>query len=143
VIAARLVALAALASCGREPIRTCADDLGGRWRGDAGIYHVLDLRSRVEVYPSFRDLPADLPPGVVAAPAVADFTRVAGSEIARGTVTRRYERGTDFCKMQQPATLRRCTADRLTIELTVPSPPTDWSRCVGAAGTPTTLELRR
>ena len=141
--AAALLALSSLAGCGREPIRSCGDDLGGRWRGAAGPYHLLDLRGRLELYPGFRDLPADLPPGVVAAPSVIDLTRVAGSPVPRGTSTRRYERGTDFCRVQHPATLVRCTDDRLTLEVVVPQPPTDWTRCSGPIGGPTRLELHR
>ena len=141
--AVALLALSSLAGCGREPIHSCGDDLGGRWRGAAGPYHLLDLRGRLELYPSFRDLPADLPAGVVAAPSVIDLIRVVGSPIARGTITRRYERGIDFCRVQHPATLVRCADDRLTLELVAPAPPTDWTRCTGPAGAPTRLELHR
>lgn len=139
---AALAALALLA-CDRAPVASCADDLGGVWRNDSGTFHALDLRARVELYPTFRDLPASLPAGVVAAPSVLDLTRTAGSALLRGTITRRYERGTDFCKMQRPATLLRCGADRLVFELSPPGPPTDWLRCTAPAAPLERLELRR
>lgn len=139
-----LASLTALTGCDRTaPVRRCDDDLSGVWRSDAGTYHLLDQRSRLELYPTFRDLPDDLPPGVVAAPSVIDLTRTARGTVPRGTITRRYERGTDFCRMQHPAALVRCADDRLTLELVVPSPPTDWSRCTAPLGTPSSLELRR
>ncbi len=141
--AAPAAALLATLACGRAPVRTCNDELGGRWHGAAGPYHLLDLRGRVELYPTFRDLPADLPAGVVAAPSVIDLTRRANSELMRGTITRRYERGTDFCRIQHAATLVRCGDDRLTIEIVLPQPPTDWIRCTGPSGPATTLDLRR
>ena len=137
-----LAPLAVLGACGRAPVERCSDDLGGTWRAEAGTYHLLDARGRLELYPTFRDLPADLPPGAVAAPSVIDLTR-AGDGAIRGTVTRRYERGTSFCRIARPAALVGCAGDRLTLELVAPSPPTDWDACTGPAGAPVRIELRR
>jgi hypothetical protein len=140
----RIVAACVLLSaCSRAPVRRCDDDLGGVWRGPDGAYHLLDLRGRLELYPTFRDLPADLPAGVVAAPSVIDLTRTAGASPPRGTITRRYERGATFCAVKHPATLLRCADDHLAIELIVPAPPTDWTACADGATAVTTLELTR
>ncbi|MEZ4400921.1 MAG: hypothetical protein R3B06_12925 [Kofleriaceae bacterium] len=137
--------LVAAAGCGRAPVDSCGDDLAGVWRGPAGDFQALDRGGRIELYPMFSDLPTDLPPGVVAAPAVIDLTRATGTD-ASGTVTRRYERSARFCRRTSPARLVSCRADRLTLEVTAVTPPDDWARCESApirAAAPTRLELAR
>ncbi|MBK9031352.1 MAG: hypothetical protein IPL61_08445 [Myxococcales bacterium] len=144
IVAAPMAALivAALAGCQRAPVRTCDDDLGGVWRGADGDYQLLDSRGRLELYPLHDELPRDLPPGVVAAPAVVDLAR-AGAAPPSGTVTRRYERGAQFCRVSRPARLRRCADARLELEVTRPTPPVDWTACTAAPGPPIVIELAR
>ena len=89
------------------------------------------------------ELPADLPPGVVAAPAVVDLTRTADHALPRGTITRRFERGASFCRVMHPATLLRCADDRLSIEVIEPRAPGDWVKCSDEGGVPTVIELPR
>lgn len=143
MLARAAIALAGLAACGRAPVERCTDDLGGVWRGPAGTYHLLDRGGRLELYPTFRDLPADLPAGVRASPSVIDLTRTSGAGSPRGTITRRYERGPDLCAVKHPVTLTACGGDRLTLELVAPAPPTDWTACTDGATTVTTLILIR
>ena len=136
------LALTASLGCQRAPVASCADDLGGVWRGPAGRYQLLDSRARLELYPLFAELPAGLPPGVVAAPAVIDLTR-AEAALPTGTMTRRYERGARFCRVSTPARLIGCGGARLTLTVIPPPPPVDWERCVADAGAPIELALTR
>lgn len=142
--AALAAAALAAAACGGEPaVRSCDDPLGGLWRSERGAYQILDRGDKLEVHPSFRDLPDELPPGVVAAPSVIDLARTPGPTLVRGTITRRYERGATFCAMKLPATLLRCDRDGLVLEVIDPQPPTDWAACLGPTALPRTVTLRR
>lgn len=138
-----LIALALVAGCDRAPtVRGCDDDLAGVWRSDGGAWQLLDHRARLELYPLHAELPTALPERVVAAPLAIDLTR-SRDAAPTGTVTRRYERGAQFCRRTAPATLRGCADDRLTLELALPPPPDDWTACTGASGAPTVVTLTR
>lgn len=137
-LAATLTALALGAACDRAPARGCDDDLTGVWRGPAGAWQLLTTRGGRELYPIDAELPAALPPGVIAAPATIDLPR-AGA----GAITRRYERGAQFCKMIGAARLTACGAAGLTLELAPPPPPDDWDRCVGAIAPARVVALTR
>lgn len=137
--AAALAALALAAACDRAPsVRSCDDDLTGVWRGPAGAWQLVTTARGRELHPIERELPADLPPGVIAAPATIELPR-AGA----GAFVRRYERGARFCRMTGPARLTACGGGRLTLEVAPPPPPDDWDRCAGAAAASRPLTLTR
>lgn len=134
-----VAALALCAACDHPPaVRSCDDDLTGVWRGPRGAWQLITTRAGRELYPIDRELPAGLPPGVRAAPAAIDLPRTGA-----GAITRRYERGAQFCRMTGAARLTACGGATLTLELAPPPPPDDWDRCVGATAPTTVVELRR
>lgn len=138
-LAATLAALALGAACDRAPsVRGCDDDLTGVWRGPAGAWQLITTRGGRELYPIDREAPLALPPSVIAAPAAIDLPR-AGA----GAITRRYERGAQFCRMTGAARLTACGGATLTLELAPPPPPDDWDGCVGPAAAPRTVALTR
>ena len=144
-----------LAACTRPaPPPACEASLDGVWRtgaivaGEAIGYHFLDRRGAIEGYPTFRDIPADLPPGVRAAPAVIDLLRT--DVRISGRWSRRYELGGARCTMTAAVRVARCQGRELVLELSPLAPPTDWSRCPKpglppppATAPPIVLTLRR
>jgi hypothetical protein len=155
--AAALAALAAavVAACRSAPQRaSCAEPLGGLWRGpDGREWVVLDRGARLEVYPAFAD--AALPPGadrsprravmgtdapatpsqvgadpaleLEAAPRVLDLTR-AGA-VVTGTVHRRFQHRGAACDQGLPVRVSACAGATLTIELPEPPAPTAVEPC--------------
>jgi hypothetical protein len=148
--------LIALAACRPAPpsLDSCDDDLAGVWRvdgkdattpsGEPRRYFVVDLRRAIEIYPMFDDsllAPSDrketTATALIVAPAAFDLARDAGFQ------TRRFMRGNDSCTIRTPARIHDCKADRATLELVPPSPPSDWARCVAAPAAPITWTLVR
>ncbi len=151
---AALAAMVAIASACADPAAPprCERSLAGRWRtgevedGEAKGYHFLDRGLAIEGYPTWKDVPVDLPAGVRAAPAAFDLER-RGTAIT-GRWSRRYQLGGARCTISAPATVTRCEGRELVIELGPLAPPADWSECPRPAEPPTpgpttTLTLRR
>ncbi len=134
------LALAACASPAAPP--PCERSLDGIWRtgqvadGEAIGWHFLDRGAAIEGYPTYRDVPPGLPPGVQAAPAAIDLERGLGG--VRGRWSRRYELGGQRCVVAAPVRITRCAGRALTLELGPIAPPTDWSAC---AAPPTTAAM--
>ena len=129
----------ALAACSPTPSPPrCEQSIEGVWRSDVAVdgevvgYHFLDRGQAVEGYPTFRDVPADLPPGVQAAPAAIDLVRAKG-ELQGGRWSRRYELGASRCVVAVPVHVTACAGDTLTLELGSLHAPTDWTACPAPA----------
>lgn len=128
-----VAAAAALASCDAHPPPACASSLDGVWRtgqvvdGEAIGYHVLDKGGAAEGYPTFRDVPALLPPGVTAAPAALDLTR-GDDGTWTGRWSRRYQLAGARCTISAVATAR-CVGRTLELALAPLAPPADWTAC--------------
>jgi hypothetical protein len=155
VIGKVALALGALAGACVDPAAppACERSLTGRWRtgqvvdGEDLGYHFLDRGPAIEGYPTFKDVPTELPAGVRAAPVAFDLARSA-SGIA-GRWSRRYELASQRCVVSAPARVTRCVGRELVLELGPLAPPADWSACPKpgaapvAAGPLSTLTLRR
>jgi hypothetical protein len=151
--------LAALAACAPSPAPPpCERSIDGVWQSDGVVdrerigYHFLERGGAAEGYPTFRDVPADLPPGVQAAPAVIDLVRTNG-QLVGGRWLRRHELGGQRCTVAAPVRVAACAGDALVLELGPLRAPTDWTGCgkPGAAAAlagapidaPLVLRLRR
>ena len=121
----------------------CERSIEGLWRSDVAVdgevigYHFLDRGRAIEGYPTFRDVPAKLPPGVQAAPAAIDLVRAKG-ELQGGRWSRRYELAGQRCVVAAPVHVTACAGATLTLELGALQAPTDWTACP-AAGDATAL----
>ncbi|HVV83977.1 MAG TPA: hypothetical protein VHE35_12970, partial [Kofleriaceae bacterium] len=96
------VAASLLAACSPSPAPpACEQSLDGIWRtgqvvdGESIGWHFLDHGAAIEGYPTFRDVPDGLPPGVRAAPAMMELVRD-GAAVG-GRWSRRYELGGQRC----------------------------------------------
>ena len=130
-----LVAGATVAACAPSPAPPrCEASVDGVWRtgqvvdGEALGYHFLERGAAIEGYPTLRDVPADLPPGVRAAPAAIDLVRADGALLG-GRWARRYELGGLQCTVAAPVRVARCAGRELVLELGPLAPPTDWAAC--------------
>ncbi len=111
-----------------DPLRSCADHLGGVWQTADGAarWHIVDGGERLDAYPLVRELP-EAPPGTQPAPSTLELRRT-GTEVA-GSAVRRWHRGADICVLRAPARIRGCQADRLTLTLGDTGAPASWSPC--------------
>jgi hypothetical protein len=144
VIARAAAALAVAAGgCSQGPALTadCGGSLAGVWRAPSGRWQALEGRGRIELYPIDREPAAVLPPGVMSAPAAIDLTR--GSAGLTGTLTRRFERGAQFCRVTTPIAAVACGGGALTLTVHPPAPPSDWTTCAAPTAPAEPLILRR
>ena len=144
VSVARVIAGLALAACTSSAAPPpCERSLEGLWRtgqvvdGEDLGYHFLERGGAAEGYPTFRDVPADLPPGVRAAPVAIDLVRKDGA--LTGRWSRRYELGGQRCLVSAPIRASRCVGRELVLELPPLPPPTDWSLCPKPGAKPATI----
>jgi hypothetical protein len=120
--AAAVLAAAGAACDRRSTIASCADDLRGVYVADGRRWMILDGGAELEAYPLFPDVtPA---PGLEVAPRVIGLQRVQ-SEI-RGTVRRRYMRGSQVCVGKAPARVTACAGEAIELVLADPDPPLAW-----------------
>lgn len=132
--------LLALAACSpSKPPPPCETSIDGVWRtgqvveGESIGYHFLRQGDAALGYPTFRDVPAELPPGVRAAPAAIELRLASGAPTA-GRWTRRYELAAEQCVVAAPVRVLRCEGPELVLELGPLPPPTDWSACPAPQG---------
>lgn len=112
---------------GPAPMADCGGDLRGVWEGEAGAWHAIVGGDAWELYPMDDERPAG-----VTAPGVIDlFRQPAGAPTLVGTYSRRYERGAARCDIKTAVTLRDCKGDRVVLDVTPPSAPTDYTTCAG------------
>ncbi|MBL9018182.1 MAG: hypothetical protein JNL83_28605 [Myxococcales bacterium] len=125
-------ALLLLAACGgKEPISSCADDLGGAWRAETGErWMIVDVGRRLEVYPLFDDTKL---PGVT----LEVGPRAIDLDSEHGDVKRRF----GPCTGTAPAHLTSCAGDALELVLADPAPPIRVSPC--AFGRPASSHRER
>lgn len=130
VLAAAAVAAgaAAGAACDRRPpLASCEDDLRGVYVAAGRRWMILDGGAELEAYPLFPDV---VPvPGLEVAPRVISLQRgpaeTRGGGI-RGTVRRRYMRGSQVCVGRAPARVTACAGTALELVLADPDPPLAW-----------------
>ena len=121
-----LLAVVALVACGgRAAVTSCADDLTGAWRGDAGAWMILDDEATLEVYPLFDDLR-----DTSAAPRLMDVRR--SPQALLGEVHRRYTRGAATCDAKAQVHVLACSDDALELELADPASPAAFAPCTWA-----------
>jgi len=131
----RLAALTlCVAACGREPVRTCADDLQGVWRGESGErWMILDAHDKLEIYPLFDDAGFG-----ETAPRVIDVERRADS--LAGTQHRRYMQRADSCDSRVAVRVTACGDDTLDIVLADSVPPLSFAPCSWPRAAPSRRE---
>jgi hypothetical protein len=116
-----IIAAAIAVGCRRDPVTSCADDLGGMWESGSQAWHLLDDGRAVEIDPLF----ADAPPG--AAPRVADLVRE-GDGLA-GTLHRMYVDRDTVCDARVPIRIAACRAGELEVVVSDPAPPIAFAPC--------------
>ncbi len=144
MIARAAAALAVAAGgCGDAPALAadCGGSLAGVWRGPSGRWQALEARGRIELYPIDREPALALPPDVVSAPAAIDLTR--GGAGLTGTLTRRFERGAQFCRVTTPIEAVTCGGGTVTLLVHPPTAPADWTTCSAPILPAEPLILRR
>ena len=128
----------------------CGESLSGSWRvvrGGAAIdWGFLEHGDSIEAYALSRPGAsavadqAQLPPGIVSAPAYLDLTR--GDSIA-GSLKRRYMRGDKVCIVSTPARVLGCYGDAMELSAGELAPPTDFETCAAPSARPVVLTLKQ
>ncbi len=114
---------------------SCADNLGGAWKTEAGErWMILDSGRALEAYPLFDDTKR---PGATleVGPRAIDLAR------QEGDVKRRFGSAGITCIAKAPAHLTSCTGDTLELVLADPDPPISFSPC--ALGRPASSHRER
>ena len=118
--------LALVLGCSRAHVTSCADDLEGPWRDDAGQrWMLLDHDGVLEGYPIFADS-ISIGSDLRGAPRSLQLHRE-GERLA-GFVVRRYDRRADSCEARAPVTAT-CGDDALELQLAEPDAPTAFAPC--------------
>ncbi|CAN5913181.1 hypothetical protein BH11MYX3_BH11MYX3_16930 [soil metagenome] len=135
----RAAALALLGACSsRTPIATCADDLAGTWRSEAGEQWMIVDGAALEAYTLFDDThPVDAP-GIEIGPRTIDLSRTPRG--ADGEVRRRYLRAGAICIAKVPAHLLTCQGDTLELVLADPTAPVVFEPCAWGRPEPSRRE---
>ena len=133
----RLAIVIALAACGRDPLATCDDDLGGVWRvPDGPTWFVLDHGVTLEAYPMMPD--AQGPRDVVTAPRVIELTRDNGK--LAGETRRRFMRRADSCEAHVATHVTKCQADTIEVVTSDIVAPLGFAPCRWPASEPARVE---
>jgi hypothetical protein len=129
----QLAAAALLLACcsHREPIASCADDLGGVWTTATGRWMVLDNRTTLEAYPLFDDA------ALSGAPRVIDLAR--GDKL-EGQVKRRFVQRQQTCDARAPFHVTLCKDDTLQVVRGEVAPPLSFSPCTWGQSLPSHVE---
>ena len=119
-------AVALFAACGRAPrLTSCADDLGGVWRGDGSARWVIEDRgATLQVFPLFDDAP---PGEIVTAPRWMALRRDGAS--VGGELRRRFMQRADACEARTDVHVTRCEDNSVSLVLTDPPAPLSFSPC--------------
>jgi hypothetical protein len=142
VTAAARAALLLLVACSRrDPVTSCADNLGGAWTTDHGErWMIVDNGPGLETYTLFDDThPVSSPAGVEIGPRVIDLDRAA----QRGEVKRRYGQAGVVCLAKAPVHVLACKDDTLELVIADPTPPISFAPCAWGRSEPSRRERWR